>query len=153
MSRYRTIAVATLLLNLVIGIAAFEAQSLTASDDGGNGVACVLDIVVETRGSTGAVSTKRIQREFVLAEGQTISEDLSTRTRFEFLDASMVKESGDKTVSIAWFADTSVFNSVDFATSVILADGDKSGQATGSSTAYVSSTSIRTSWTLTCTEL
>ncbi len=153
MTRYRTIAVATLILNLVFGITAFEAQVLSASDGGGNGIACVLDIVVETRGSTGFVTTKRIQREFVLQEGQTISEDLSTRTRFEFLDASMVKNNGDKTVSVAWFADTSVFNSVDFATEVALEDGDKSGRSTGSSTAYVSSTSIRTSWTLTCTEL
>ncbi|MBI1325769.1 hypothetical protein GC170_21620 [bacterium] len=153
MTRYRTVALATLLLNLFFGVAAFEAQSLSASDGGGNGVACVLDIVVETRGSTGAVSTKTIHREFVLLEGQSISEDLSTRTRFEFLDASMVKSSGDKTVSLAWFADTSVFNSVDFATEVLLEDGDKSGRSTGSSTAYVSSTSIRTSWTLTCTEL
>ena len=46
--RYRTIAVATLILNLVFGITAFEAQVLSASD-GRNGIACVLDIKTGTR--------------------------------------------------------------------------------------------------------
>ncbi len=145
------IIVSVLALNLIFGITAFNAQAVP--DSGGNGIACVLDIVVETRGSTGAVRTKTIHREFVIHEGETLSEDLSTRTRFEFLDAAMVKENGDKTVSVNWFADTSVFESVDFETSVLLEDGDKSGRAVGSNTIYTSTLSIRTRYTLTCTEL
>lgn len=141
MSRYRSIAAVTLMLNLIFGISAYQAQAVP---DSGGGIACVLDIVVETRGSTGAVSTKRIQREFVMQEGQTISEDLSTRTRFEFLDAAMVKEKGDKTTSVNRFADTSVFHSVDFETSVLPEDGDKFGRAVGSNTFYTSTLGIRT---------
>lgn len=147
MSRYRSIAAVTLMLNLIFGISAFKAQAVP--DSGGNGIPCVLEVVVETRGSTGAVSTKRIHREFVMQEGQTISEDLSPRTRFEFLDAAMVKDNGDKTTSVNRFADTSVFHSVDFETSVLPEAGDKSGRAVGSNTFYTSTLGIRTQDSLT----
>jgi hypothetical protein len=122
--------------------------SRPASDDG---LLCVIDVLVQSKNTSGIVTGSEIyQREFVLSEDETFSEDFSTQTRFKFFDASFQKVDGDKVVAIDWFADVTVFNSVDFTTSVILSKGDKSGRAAGSHTLYTSSGSTTTTYTLTC---
>ncbi len=117
-----------------------------------SGVTCFIDVVVETRGSTGTVLRETYQKEFVLADGVPFFDDFSTRTRFKFFDASLSKENGDSTISINWYADVTVFNSVDFDTSVVLSDGQKSGRSTGRHTFYTSGSSTTTYFTLTCVE-
>jgi len=126
-------------------------QSTVARADGGDGVSCVMDVVVETRNQTGTVVSQEVyQKAFVLQEGQSFFDDFSTRTRFKFFNASLQKENGDKTVAINWFADVTVFNSVDFDTSVTLSDGQKSGKATGRHTLYTSTSSTTTTYSLVC---
>lgn len=128
-------------------------QSTVARGDGGNGVSCIMDVIVETRNQTGAVVSQEVyQKAFVLQEGQTFFDDFSTRTRFKFFNASLQKDNGDKTVAINWFADVTVFNSVDFDTSVTLSDGQKSGKATGRHTLYTSTSSTTTTYSLACVE-
>jgi hypothetical protein len=150
MTRNWTIA-AVLVVNLIFGITAFKAQAVPEST--ASGIACVLEIVVETRLSEGEASTKRIQREFVLQHGKSISEDLSDLESSEYLDAAIVKDNDDKTVSLKWFADTGDIGSVELETSVLLEEGDKSGRSVGSNTIHKSNQRIRTNFTLTCTEL
>jgi|GEM_PF-6232733 len=150
MTRNWTIVV-VLVLNLIFGITAFKAQAVPEAAT--SGIACVLEIVVETRCSEGEPSTKRIQREFVLQHGKSISENLSDLESSEYLDAAVVKENQDKTVSLKWFADTGEIGSVELETLVVLEDGDKTGRAVGSSTIHKSNHRIRTNFKLTCTEL
>lgn len=123
------------------------------ADRSGNGFSCLLDVTVETRSPTGVLAgIETYQREFSLDDGGTYFDDFSTRLRFKFLTAVHQKNNGDDTISIDWFADVTVFNSVDFTTEVTLADGQKSGKATGTHTFYNSSGSTTTTYTLLCVE-
>ena len=118
-----------------------------------DGLACTIDVVVETRNQTGlVVSTETYHREFVLREGETFSDDFSTRTRFKFFDATFAQVDGEKIVSASWFADVTVFNSVEFDTVVSLEDGAKRGRSTGQHTLFTSTSSTTTRYTLTCVE-
>ena len=124
-----------------------------ARADGGGGVVCVVDVVVESRTQTGLLVSKEVyQKEFILDEGEAIFDDFSTRTRFKFLTASLQKENGDKTIAVNWFADVTVFNSVDFNTSVVLGDGQKRGKVVGDNTVYTSNGSTKTTFSLVCVE-
>ena len=140
---------------LVGAIAGFlsAATPATAVADGGGGFACVVDVVVETKSSTGLVVGREVyHKEFTLDEGATLFDDFSTRTRFKFFNAAVQKLDGDVTLAINWFADVSVFNSVDFDTEVTLSNGQKSGVSTGRHTLYLSSSSITTTYRLSCKE-
>ncbi len=117
-------------------------------------VLCVVDVSVETRNQSGTVvGTETYHKEFLLSEGGFFSDDFSTRTRFKFLDASFSKINGNGVLNVDWFADVSVFNSVDFSTSVVLGQGRHDGTANGSHTFYSSTSSTRTNYSVTCTEL
>ena len=117
------------------------------------GIFCVMDVVVETRNQTGVlVGTEPYHNEFVLQEGETLFDDFSTRFRFKYFTASLQKNDGENTVAINWFADVTVFNSVDFNTSVILTNGNKSGKVAGDHTLYTSSGSTTTTFSLVCVE-
>lgn len=145
------------LLNLAVAFAiasgSLLSQSTEALAEGGNGISCVMDVTVESRNQTGDVVSREIyQKAFVIQEGETFFDDFSTRTRFKFFTASLQKENGDKTVAINWFADVTVFNSVDFDTSATLADGQKSGKTTGRNTVYTSNGSTTTQFSLACVE-
>lgn len=136
---------------LVGGVSLSSASAVRADDS--KGVACVMDVVVQTRNASGTVvGTETYHKEFSLREGDSFFDDFSTRIRFKFFTAWMQKENGDKTISINWFADVTVFNSVDFNTSVILADGQKSGKVSGDHTLYTSGGSTVTTFTLSCVE-
>lgn len=144
-------AVVALILFAGLATAASLRQARAAQND--DVLICSIDVVVETRGSTGvAASTETYHRDFFLLEGASYSEDFSTRTRFKFFDARYEKINGDKTVSADWFADVTVFNSVDLATSVTLEDGDKRGKSTGSHILYTSNGSTKTTFTLSVIE-
>src|SRR3954465_476086 len=117
------------------------------------GLSCVIDVTVESKDQAGlVVSTEVYQNEFILREGESFSDDFSTRTRFKFLDASFEKDGGERTVSVDWFADVTVFNSVEFSTAVTLEGGNKSGKAVGDHTFFTSNGSTRTTYTLRCAE-
>lgn len=116
-------------------------------------IACVIDVVVESKNQAGTVVSREVySKTFSIDEGETFFDDFSTRTRFKFLTATMTKVDGEKSIAINWYADVTVFNSVDLDTSVSLTDGQKNGKATGRHTLYVSGGSTTTTYTLTCTE-
>ena len=141
----------SLIIAVIGSVLLSQADTVRAGKD--NGVFCVMDVVVESRNSTGTViGTEQYHQEFDLEEGGIYSEDFSTRTRFKFFDASSQKTNGENQISISWFADVTVFNSVDLNTSVILGNGQKSGVSTGNNTVYTSSGSTKTIYTLNCTE-
>ena len=78
---------------------------------------------------------------------------LSTRIRFKFFTASLEKINGESKISVNWYADVSVFDSVDFNTSVILANGQKSGKVAGDHTLYTSNNKATTTdFSLSCVE-
>lgn len=117
------------------------------------GVACTMDVVVESLSQTGTVVSREVYtKDFVLLEGGRIDEDFSTRTRFKFFSASLQKANGELTIDANWFADVTVFNSVDLTTSVVLMDGQKTGKSVGSTTVYTSNGATTTTFSLTCTE-
>lgn len=144
---------ALLALALVAGLAtaALQPKALASSDD--KGLACSIEVVVQTRNGFGTVvGTETYKREFVLVEGGSYSDDFSTRTRFKFFDARFDKVNGEKTVSGDWFADVTVFNSVEVSTAVTLEDGDKRGKSSASHTLYTSGGSTTTTFTLSVVE-
>ena len=123
------------------------------AEGGDKGVACLIDVVVESKNSAGTVVSREVySKAFTIDEGGTFTDDFSTRTRFKFFTANMTKVEGEKTVAINWFADVTVFNSVDLDTAVSLEDGQKTGKATGRHTLYVSGGSTTTTYTLSCSE-
>ena len=112
-----------------------------------------MDVTVESRNQTGDVVSREVyQKAFVIQEGETFFDDFSMCMRFKFFTASLQKEDGDKTVAINWFADVTVFNSVDFDTSVTLTGGQKSGKTAGRNSVYTSSGSTTTQYSLACVE-
>lgn len=115
---------------------------------------CILNVIVETRNQAGTVvGTEYYLKEFVLQDGSFYSDDFSTRTRFKFMDATMQTIDGDSTINVDWFADVSVFNSVDVSTSVTLGKGRNVNQTQGQHTFYTSGLSVRTTYFLECSEL
>lgn len=142
-----------ILVALVLADATSTRSSVRADGGSGNGVTCFMDVLVETKDTSGrVVSREAYQKEFVLAEGEFFFDDFSTRTRFKFFTATMSKLDGDKTIDVNWFADVTVFNSVDFDTSVTLSDGQKTGKSAGRHTLYTSSGATTTTYSLTCSE-
>lgn len=141
---------------LVAALLLVSASSIAPSGvwaESGHPVECTVDVVVETRGSTGTVtSTQTYQQSFLLDEGGVFFEDFSTRTRFKFLTVTSTKVDGETTIAMNWYADVTVFNSVDLDTSVLLEGGVKKGRSTGRHTLYVSGGSTTTIYTLTCVE-
>lgn len=117
------------------------------------GVRCTIDMVVETLSGSSVVGTETYSRSFTLNDGETYSDDFSTPTRFKFFDASMTRLNGSSTISVDWFADVSVFNSIDFNSSVVLSKNQKIGKTVGSHTFYSSNNATRTSFALVCQEL
>ena len=136
-----------LVTTLAIAVAAiagiFIASGQNAVAERDNGVSCVMDITV---------GSEVYHREFVLHEGETYFDDFSTRIRFKYFTASLEKIDGESKVSVNWFADVSVFNSVDFNTSVTLANGQKSGKVAGDHTLYTSNSRTTTNFSLACIE-
>ena len=123
-------------------------------ESGDHGIFCVMDVVVDSENQTGQpIGSEVYHKEFVLQEGVTLFEDdFSTRTRFKFFTATLHRNNGENTVTINWYADVTVFNSVDFNTSVTLADGNKRGKVTGDDTVYTSNGSTTTNFSLSCVE-
>lgn len=141
-----------LVMAVVVGSYSLGLTDVAQADDS-KGIACKMTVVVESRNSSGVIfGTETYQKEFSLQEGDTFFDDFSTRIRFKFFTASLQKVDGEKTVSINWFADVTVFNSVDFNTSVTLADGQKSGKVAGDHALYTSGGSTVTRFTLECVE-
>ena len=124
-----------------------------AAGGGHKGVLCIIDVTVESSDQAGTVfGTEVYHKEFVLREGVSFSDDFSTGTRLKFMEASLQKDGGEKTVSVDWFADVTVFNSVEFSTAVTLEGGDKRGKAVGNHAVFTSTGSTRTVYTLKCVE-
>ena len=126
----------------IVGIFIASGQKAVADRD--NGVACVMDVMV---------GSELYHKEFVLHAGETFFDDFSTRIRFKFFTASLEKINGESKVSVNWFADVSVFDSVEFNTSVSLENGQKSGKVAGDHTLFTSNNKATTTvFSLSCVE-
>ena len=94
-------------------------------------------------------------KDFVVSPGAPFSDDFSTVTRFRFFDASATLAADGKstTVSINYYNDIGVFESVDFDTALTLHD-DKSPESTAGRHSYWSSLGVAgehtTRYELTC---
>jgi hypothetical protein len=126
----------------IVGILLVSGQRAVA--DRASGVSCVMDVMV---------GSEIYHKEFVLQEGETFFDDFSTRIRFKYFTASLEKINGESKISVNWYADVSVFDSVDFNTSVTLANGQKSGKVAGDHTLYTSNNKATTThFSLSCVE-
>jgi len=66
------------------GVRPSQAHAARLADD--HGIFCVIDVTVESRDQAGlVVGTEVYSKEFFLREGESFSDDFSTRTRFKFL--------------------------------------------------------------------
>ena len=153
MSAKRLLSLSALLV-VGLALAGMTTEAKAVSKSSGGDVGCIVDVVVETRNQSGTVvSTELYQKEFTLVDGQFYSDDFSTRTRFKFFNADMSTSNGDSTITMYWFADVTVFNSVDVGTTVNLGRGRKDNTSSGTHILYTSTGSTRTSFSLTCFEL
>ncbi len=105
----------------LVATCAWLVASPVQGDSKLNGVTCVIDMLIETHSTTGSVSLLPYHQEFTLQDGGRFFDDFSTRTRFNFFDASLNKVNGEWVMSLDWTADTTVFNSVDYNTAIVLA--------------------------------
>lgn len=138
---------------VLAGGAWLSQEKLALADGEEKGIACVMDVVVVSKNQSGTViGTESYQKEFVLTKGGRFDDDFSTRTRFKFFSASVQTEDGESTIAANWYADITVFNAVDFNTSVTLEGSQKEGKVSGNHTFYNSSGSTKTTFTLTCVE-
>jgi hypothetical protein len=132
-----------LLLSVVAAatLGAPQAADAAASDP----LAC--SIAVTT--TLNSVATLAYTRDFTVSTTTPFSDDFSTATRLRFFDASVTIEAGTPVVAIQLDADVSVFDTVDFSTSLKLRDAH--GETTsGTSSFFTSNRAIRTEYTLTC---
>lgn len=112
-------------------------------------IACTINVVSTSHANNGTVvSTETYQQSFVVTEAVPFSDDFSTFTRFKFFDASLTKANGISTVAISWFADVSVFNAVDFSTSLKILNGQNTGEVSGTYTFSFSGGFNTTTYTL-----
>jgi len=95
------------------------------------------------------------QKDFVITPGVVFEDDFSTITRFRIFNASSRLEADNKTttVSISYFNDVGVFESIDFNTELKLPNG-RTPETTSGSHTYWSSLGVAgnhtTSYALTC---
>lgn len=113
---------------------------------GAKGVTCVVDVVVQT----GPSQQTAYHKEFTLLEGEVFSDDFSTATRFKFFDASLTKVNGEWIMAVDWFADTTVFNSVELRTAVTIPNGQKTAKTAGTHTFTNSTTNSETGYSIVC---
>ncbi len=113
---------------------------------GSKGVTCVIDVVVQT----GATLQTTYRKEFTLLEGETYSDDFSTATRMRFFDASLTKVNGEWIMSVDWYADTTVFNTVELRTAVVIPSNQKVGKTAGTHNFWNSTTSSETGYSIAC---
>ncbi len=143
-------------MTLTVAVLAMGCLWMTPSKatgaSGSKGVSCVVDVVVETTGQTGAKSTTSYHKEFTLLDGELFSDDFSSATRFRFFDASLTRLNGEWTLSADWDADTSVFNTVVVRTAAIIPNGQKIGKTAGVHDFYTSNQHVQTSWTIAMVE-
>lgn len=93
----------------------------------------VVDYVFREQDGT-VIDTQPYQKDFVVQEGTDFVDDFSTATRLKEFRASVQRVGAEVVVSVNWFADVSVFNSVEFSASLTLPDGRKTGTVSGDHT-------------------
>ena len=142
---WTTLAVAVMALGCL-----WMAPSKATGANTPKGVSCVVDVVVTTTGSTGVPIQTTYHKEFTLLEGERLSDDFSNATRLRFFDASLTRLNGEWTLAVDWFADTTVFNSVDVATSAIIPNGQKTGKNVGTHDFWTTGSHTQTSYSIVC---
>lgn len=139
-----------MLKKLLVSIAAAGlAVSMNANASELRAVACSVSVDY----SLNRVVRSTYHKDFVIALGVAFSDDFSTVTRFRFFDASTQLVNGDTVVSISYFNDVGVFDSVDFGTTLTLRNGRDAETTTGSNSFFTSrpaSAEHRTNYTLSC---
>jgi len=93
-------------------------------------------------------------KDFVVQPGTGFTDDFSTNLRAKFFNASVAKEGGNIVVSIDYFSDVSVFDSISFNTRLTMHGGrgieTTSGGNTFSSSQAAQPGNHTTSYTLSC---
>lgn len=128
------------------------APTIVTGASGAKSVSCIVDVVVETTGSTGAKSQTTYHQEFTLLEGESFSDDFSNATRFRFFDATLSRANGEWTLSADWDADTSVFNTVVVRTVATIAGGQKIGKSVGTHNFFTTNQSVETTYSIVIVE-
>ncbi len=139
-----------LLNRLLLSIAAAGvAASMNVSASELRAVSCSVSVDY----SLNRVVRSTYQKDFVIAPGAAFSDDFSTATRFRYFDASTQLVDGDTVVSVSYFNDVGVFDSVDFGTTLTLRNGREIETINGGNSFFTSrpsSAEHRTNYTLSC---
>lgn len=138
------------LLKLLVAIAGLCFALAANASVNNDTIACSVAVSYSLNGT----ERLRYDRDFVVGVNSPYDEDLSTRFRFGFFNASVVIENSTPVVSINFDRDVSVFNEVFFNASLKVRDR-RNGDKTSGSNQFNTSTpstagSHKTDYTLTC---
>lgn len=116
-------------------------------------VNCTMDVLFEFRSQAGVLlSSETYTKTFRLQEGVPFVDDFSTATRFKVMSAELTRVGNALVVNANWFDDVGVFDSIDFSTSVSLANGQKTASTGADLTHYSSPGSAMTDFRLVVTK-
>lgn len=136
---HKHIALASLVL------AAIAVAPSTAHAGVNDPITCTVSVTSTLNNTTALV----YNQTFTVSTAAAYFDDFSTATRFRFFDASVTVVDGLPVIGISLDADVSVFDTVDFTTSLKLRDAH--GESTsGTNAFFTSNRSIRTSYSLSC---
>lgn len=106
---------------------------------------CTVAVTTTLNNTTSLV----YNQTFTVSTTTPYFDDFSTATRFRFFDASMTIVDNVPVVAISLDADVSVFDTVDFTTSLKVRDSH--GESTsGTNAFFTSNRAVRTSYSLDC---
>lgn len=109
-------------------VSSFVWQKVDAAKQKTSSASCTIDVTYTMQAQDGTVlSVQNYSKAFVVTEGVPFIDDFSTATRFKEFSASLTQVAGEQIVSINFFEDVSVFDSIDFSTSLTLVKGQKQG--------------------------
>lgn len=131
---------------LATAVAAIFITPIQASADQVQNVFC--SIVVDVLKPGGA--TESYQNNFYLQPGSDFFDDFSTATRIKEFSASLGFNAGKTNVTINYFNDVGVFDSIEFGTTYTLPRNREPGTVTGRSAAYTSNGNFIADYSLSC---
>jgi NAD(P)-dependent dehydrogenase (short-subunit alcohol dehydrogenase family) len=139
---------------VLLFIASITAASLSAQTAAnpakGLSVSCSVSVDYQVNNAPVEAYTK----DFIVQPGAAFEDDFSTNLRAKFFNASVAKEGGNIVVSIDYFSDVSVFDSISFNTRLTMHGGrgieTTSGGNTFSSSQAAQPGNHTTNYTLTC---
>lgn len=136
-------------MNNSLALAAFAFAALAAPSLASAAPTDPLTCTVAVTSTLNNTTALVYNQTFTVSTTTPYFDDFSTATRFRFFDASVTIEDNLPVVAISLDADVSVFDTIDFTTSLKVRDSHGESTA-GTNSFFTSNRSIRTSYSLSC---